>query len=295
MIFDANCGIIVDMINIIANIRSGKGLGLKSLKKVTAYCADNSIDYTLYVTNYKGHATKIAGDVSREGGTVIAMGGDGTFHDVINGIVDTEKTTVGFIPAGRGNDFTRSAGFSLNPVKALKDILAGKTRQIDYIKVADKRCLNIAGTGLDVKVLELAYSKSGLSYIGSLIYWINHMVPCRATISVDSNPPVTYDCIMAGVCNGKAFGGNIRISPLSEIDDGLLDVIVMQMPKSGKIMKLLTKFIKGKHMDMPITTHFKCKKVHIESDAAVELDGEIYKDLSFDCEVIHNGLTIFTP
>lgn len=283
------------MINIIVNIRSGKGLGLKSLKKVTAYLADHSIDYTLYVTNYKGHATEIARSVTQNGGTVIAMGGDGTFHDVLNGIADVENTTVGFIPAGRGNDFTRAAGFSLNPIKALKDILAGKTRKIDYIKIADKRCLNIAGTGLDVKVLELAYEKSGLSYVGSLIYWINHMIPCHATLTVDDGQPVQYDCIMAGVCNGLAFGGNIRISPLSEIDDGLLDVIIMQMPKDGKIMPLLSKFIKGKHMDLPITTHIRCKKVRIESDADVELDGEIYRDLSFDCEIVPKGLTIFTP
>lgn len=284
------------MINIIANIRSGKGLGLKSLKKVTAYLADHSIDYTLYVTNYKGHATEIARDVSKDGGIVIAMGGDGTFHDVLNGICDTEKTSVGFIPAGRGNDFTRAAGFNLNPVKALKDILAGKTRKIDYIRISDKRCLNVAGTGLDVKVLELAYSKTGLSYISSLIYWVNHIIPCRATVTVDDGQPQKYDCIMAGVCNGIAFGGNIRLSPLSKIDDGLLDVIIMQMPEDGKVMKLLPKFIKGKHMDMKgVTTHIRCKKVRIESDAAVELDGEIYRGLSFDCEIVPKGLTIFTP
>ena len=283
------------MINIIANIRSGKGLGLKSLKKVTAYCADNSIDYTLYVTNYKGHATEIARDVTKNGGTVIAMGGDGTFHDVLNGIADLEHTVMGFIPAGRGNDFMRAAGFSLNPVKALKDILAGNTKKIDFIKVSDKRCLNVAGTGLDVKVLELAYSKSGLSYLGSLVYWLNHMIPCNATVTCDDSQPFKVGCIMVGVCNGLAFGGNIRLSPVSKIDDGFLDVIVMQMPENCKVMKVLPKFVKGKHMDLPITTHIRCKKVRVESDAKVELDGEIYDNLAFDCEVVENGLTIFAP
>lgn len=283
------------MINIIANIRSGKGLGLKSLKKVTAYCADNSIDYTLYVTNYKGHATEIARDVTKNGGTVIAMGGDGTFHDVLNGIADLEHTVMGFIPAGRGNDFTRAAGFSLNPVKALKDILAGNTKKIDFIKVSDKRCLNVAGTGLDVKVLELANSKSGLSYLSSLVYWLNHMIPCNATVTCDDSQPFKVGCIMVGVCNGLAFGGNIRLSPVSKIDDGFLDVIVMQMPENCKVMKVLPKFVKGKHMDLPITTHIRCKKVRVESDAKVELDGEIYDNLAFDCEVVENGLTIFAP
>lgn len=295
LIFTLFYVIIISMINIIANIRSGKGLGLKCLKKVTAYCADHSIDYTLYVTNYKGHATEIARDVTKNGGIVIAMGGDGTFHDVLNGISDIEHTTMGFIPSGRGNDFTRAAGFNLNPIKALKDILAGKTKKIDYIKVGNKRCLNVAGTGLDVKVLELAYEKSGLTYLSSLVYWLNHMIPCNATITCDDGQPFKVNCIMAGVCNGIAIGGNIRISPVSKIDDGFLDVIIMQMPENGKVMKILPKFVKGKHMDMPITTHIRCKKVTIESDADIELDGEIYRNLPFDCEVVEKGLTIFTP
>ena len=186
---------------------------------------------------------------------------------------------MGFIPAGRGNDFTRAAGFNLNPIKALKDILAGNTKKIDYIKVGNKRCLNVAGTGLDVKVLELAYEKSGLTYLSSLVYWLNHMVPCNATITCDDGQPFKVNCIMAGVCNGIAIGGNIRISPVSKID----------------VMKILPKFVKGKHMDMPITTHIRCKKVTIESDADIELDGEIYRNLPFDCEVVEKGLTIFTP
>lgn len=283
------------MINIIANIRSGRGLGLKSLKKVTSYCADNSIDYTLYVTNYKGHATDIARDVTKNGGTVVAMGGDGTFHDVLNGISDLQNTTVGFIPAGRGNDFTRAAGFSLNPIKALKDILAGNTKRIDFIQVGDKRCINVAGTGLDIKVLELANQKAGLSYLNSLIYWINHIIPCHAVVTCDDQKPLDVNCIMAGVCNGIAFGGNIRLSPVSKIDDGYLDVIIIQMPEDGNVMKLLPKFVKGKHMDMPITTHIRCKKVKIVSDVAVELDGEIYENLAFDCSIAEKALNIFVP
>lgn len=284
------------MINIIANIRSGKGLGLKSLKKVTAYLADNAIDYTLYVTNYKGHATEIARSVSINGGTVIAMGGDGTFHEVVNGIVDIDNTKVGFIPSGRGNDFARATGFSLNPIRALKTILRGHTEKIDYIQIGDKRCINVAGTGLDVKVLELAdKSKNALSYLNSLLYCLNHFETCHATITIDGNIQKTYDCFMIGVCNGIAFGGNMRISPLSKVDDGLLDVIIIEMPKDGKVLKLVPKFTKGKHLDMPITTHIRCKTVKIQSDAPVELDGEIYYELPFDCKIVEKGLSVYMP
>ena len=98
---------------------------------------------------------------------------------------------------------------------------------------------------------------------------------------------------MAGVCNGIAIGGNIRLSPLSLIDDGKLDVIVMTMPENGRIMSVLPKFVKGKHMDLPITHHFVTDEVHIESDRPVQLDGEIYRNLSLDCKIVKGGLKTY--
>lgn len=284
------------MVNIIANIKSGSGRGLKHLKKILAYCAEKGIDHSVNITGHKGHAVEIARALTQNGGTVVALGGDGTFHEVLNGIVDTENTKIGFIPSGTGNDFARSAKFSSDPIEAFRVILAGKTEKIDYIQVSDKRCLNVCGTGLDIKVLELtAQSKNKLSYLKSLIHCLNHYVPCHATVTADDGEIRKYECIMVGVCNGLAFGGNIRISPLSKIDDGIIDVIIMQMPKSKKIMSILPKFVKGKHMDMPITTHIRCKSVKIESDCAVQLDGEIYRDLAFDCKIVEGGINVFMP
>ena len=78
-----------------------------------------------------------------------------------------------------------------------------------------------------------------------------------------------------------------------KLDDGKLDVIVMQYPADGKIMKVLPKFIKGKHMNLPITHHFVCEEVSVEGDYPVELDGEIYENLKLDCKVVKNGLRTF--
>ncbi len=281
------------MLNIIANVKSGKGRGLKNIKKVAKYCLKNNIPYALYLTNKPGHATELASQLTKDGGDIIALGGDGTFHEVLNGIVDTEHTTIGFIPSGRGNDFVRTAGCSLNPIKALKDILSGEIRNIDYIDVNGTRCLNVAGTGLDIDVLERVEGKTGkLTYLMSLVYCLNHFEPYHVVVKVNGEQ-YEYDCIMAGVCNGTAFGGNIKLSPLSKIDDGKLDVIVMTMPENGKIVPVLPKFVQGKHMDMPITHHFECDEVSIKTNHPVELDGEIYRDLKFDCKIVKAGLKTY--
>lgn len=281
------------MINIIANPNSGLGRGKKNIKKIAEYCTENNIAHAFYFTERPGHATEIARSLTEHGGELAVLGGDGSFHETLNGIVDMENTSLGFIPSGRGNDFARAASLSLDPIKAFKSIVAGKTKQIDYIQIGETRCLNVAGTGLDIDVLErVAGSTSKITYVLSLVYCLKHFEPYHVTVKVNGESH-EYDCIMAGVCNGIAIGGNIRLAPIAKIDDGKLDVIVMTMPKDGKIMKVLPKFIKGKHMDMPITHHFVCDEVKIETARPLELDGEIYRNLDFNCRVVKGGLKTY--
>lgn len=282
------------MLNIIANLKSGKGRGLKNVKKVAAYCIKNNIPYALYLTNKVGHATELAATLSRDGGTIVALGGDGTFNEVLNGIVDFENTTLGFIPSGRGNDFVRSLGCSLDPIKALEDILRGETRCIDYIQVGDKRCLNVAGTGLDIDVLERVAGKTNkISYITSLLQVLMHFEPYPVDVTIDG-VTTHYDALIAAVCNGKAFGGNIRVAPVAEIDDGKMDVIIITMPEDGKVMHIVPKFVRGKHMHLPIVHHFPCDEVQIQSVKPVQLDGEIFHDMMLDCKIVKGGLKTFT-
>ncbi|MDR0425866.1 MAG: diacylglycerol kinase family lipid kinase [Clostridiales bacterium] len=281
------------MVNFIANIKSGHGRGHKNVEKLLAYCLLHNIPYSLHITNRPGHATEIARLLTSNGEDVIAVGGDGTFHEVLNGVADPKHNAVGFIPSGRGNDFTRAAGFSLDPIAAFQDILRGETAYIDYIQVGEFRCLNVAGTGLDIDVLERVAGRTGkLSYLRALLYCIRHFDPYKIEVAVNGETHA-YECIMAGVCNGVAIGGNIRISPLSKIDDGKLDVIVMLMPPDGKLLKVLPGFVKGKHMDYPITRHFVCDEVRITSEKPIQLDGEIYRNLQLDCKIVAGGVKTY--
>lgn len=281
------------MLNIIANLNCGKGRGRKNVNAVSEFLISNNVPFSFSFTERKGHAEELARKLTANGEDVAVLGGDGSFHEVLNGVVDPFKSAVGFIPSGRGNDFARSADLSLDPVKAVKAILSGKTKYIDYIDVGDRRCLNVAGTGLDIDVLERVEGHNGqITYVLSLIYCLTHFEPYHITVRIGEETHV-YDCIMAGVCNGIAFGGNIRLAPVAKIDDGKLDVIVMQMPEDKKIMKVLPKFVKGKHMDLPITKHFICDEVNVESDRPIELDGEIYRDKKLNCKIVKGGLKTF--
>ncbi|MCL2797897.1 MAG: hypothetical protein FWD58_07580, partial [Firmicutes bacterium] len=206
--------------------------------------------------------------------------------------------TLGFIPAGRGNDYAKATGLNLDPIKALADILLGEIVYSDYIEVGEMRCLNVCGTGLDVAVLERVAGKSGkITYLRSLIWCIKHFTPYALDVTVNGEKS-RHECIMAGVCNGTTFGGGIKLSPLSKTDDGKLDLIIMRLPANGKIMPALFKFQKGKHLEMEYTTHIVCDEVSaVSADESapypIQLDGEIYYGKTLSCRVVKGGLRTF--
>ena len=282
------------MFHFIVNIKSGRGRALKSIRKITDYCALHAIEYALHITRYKGHGAEIARELSNaeKGANIIAIGGDGTFHEVINGIENFDNVTVGFIPCGRGNDFARTAGFKKKPVEALKDILRGEITYFDYIQVGNKRCLNVAGTGMDVDVLlRVDGSSKKLTYLKSLLSCLIKFKPYKIKVTLNGEVK-EYNCLMAGVCNGRAIGGNMKICPVAEIDDGLLDLVLITMP-NDKIAPLIPKFLAGKHLKEYWTVHTKCESVLVECEKPVQLDGEIYEGLALDCKIVKKGIKTF--
>lgn len=280
--------------DIIANKNSGKGNGAKCLAAATAYLDERGIQYTVHETQCTGHGKALAQELCKAGADVIvALGGDGTFHEVLNGI-DFDKARMGLIPAGRGNDFaigTKAA--PLDPVKAIAGVVNGEPRSLDYIQVSDKRCLNVVGTGLDVEVLlKTAKSKNKLSYVASLFRCLLKFKPYPVEV-VTNGETHNFDCIMVGVCNGTQIGGGIRLSPVSIADDGKLDIIVMEKPKHTPTVLVMPKFVKGKHMNKPYTHHMLCESVKVITPAPLQLDGEIYYDLPFDAHVVKGGVKTF--
>lgn len=282
--------------DIIVNRLSGRGRGAKNLEKVVAFCRKNNIDYRIHATEAAGDATKFAASIALSGAKlIVAMGGDGTFHEVLNGIPSLGDVEVGFIPSGRGNDFARGLGLPLDPIEALKLILDGKRRKIDYIRIGDKRCLNIAGTGLDIDVLQRVAGRQGkITYLGSLLYCVRHFEPYEIEVTLPSGEPKVYKAVMVGVCNGTQFGGGLKLSPASSFDDGYLDLVIIRMPK-GSVIPPLIKFLRAKHLDLPITTALKCKEVSVRpiGGRPIQMDGEIYENRALDCSIVERGLNTF--
>ncbi|MDE7454828.1 MAG: diacylglycerol kinase family lipid kinase, partial [Clostridia bacterium] len=270
------------------------GRGAKCLAAVETYLKEHNVSYTVHKTEHVGHGKELAQQLCQSGSQIIvALGGDGTFHEVLNGM-DFSKARMGLIPAGRGNDFAIGAhAASLDPTKAIADIVRGETKDLDYIQIADKRCANVAGTGLDIEVLlKTANSKNKLSYAASLVRCVLNFKPYDVEVTLDGQT-TPYKCIMIGVCNGTQIGGGMKISPLSNASDGKLDVVVIEKPKHTPTLFMVPTFTKGKHMNKSFVHHVICDSVKITTPAPIQLDGEIYYDLSFDASIVAGGLKTF--
>lgn len=287
------------MYHIIVNPQGGKGKSLKALKTVEELFKNNNAQFTVHKTEYAGHATEMAKELSKTPDTnIVVMGGDGSFHEVLCGIDNFDNVTLGLIACGSGNDFIKKSGHSTKIKDAVQTILNGKVGYVDYMELGKYRCLNVGGGGMDVDVL-LKYAscktlKGKAAYYYSLFYTLLHTRFHHLRITADG---VTKDTsvFMIGVGNGGFIGGGIPICPNAVVDDGLLNVGYVNEMKKSKIIFRLFKFLKGKHVDTDWGGEYTAKKVTIEAldDSRFELDGEIIDDTKLDIEVVHNKLKMF--
>lgn len=287
------------MYHIIVNPQGGKGKSLKALTTVEEIFKNNNAQYVVHKTEYAGHATEIARELSKIPDTnIVVMGGDGSFHEVLCGIDNFDNVTLGLVACGSGNDFIKKSGHSTNVKEAVQTILNGKVGFVDYMELGKYRCLNVGGGGMDVDVL-LKYAncktlKGKAAYYYSLFYTLLHTRFHHLRITADG---VTNDTsvFMIGVGNGGFIGGGIPICPNAIVDDGLLNVGYVSEMKKSKIIFRLFKFLKGKHVGTDWGGEYTAKKVTIEAldDSRFELDGEIIEDTKLDIEVVHNKLKMF--
>ncbi len=275
------------MYHIILNPVAGKKKALKNLAVVEKIFAARGIVYDVHKTTGEHDGTAIAKKLTEAGeNELIVLGGDGTLHEVLNGIADPSKCNLGLIPSGTGNDFAGRVGLPLDAEKALAIILENEAKPTDFLEVDGIRCMNVGGMGMDVDVLERCKRgklKGKIKYLLSLIKSLFAFKGLPILVESDGIEE-KHDALIAAACNGTQFGGGITICPVAEVDDNKIDVVVVDcIGGKIKIIKAFLKLMKGKILEYPATTHFRCERVTFTPDTpcTVQLDGELYHDLRF--------------
>lgn len=287
------------MIGIIANpVAKGKKAA-KAAKKTASVLDQAGVDYEMVFTQRKGHATELAASLSQRCDVVVALGGDGTIHEVLNGL-DCSKVKFGIIPSGSGNDFAAAAKIPLETEKAIDLILNGVAKPTDYMVCDGVKGLNVMGAGIDVDILKRCRKnkllRGKLQYVFSLIISLIKFKFYNFT-RIDGDNRTKKEALIACVGNGDRFGGGIRMCPEAILDDGKLDFVVAGKLKKIRIPFAFVKLMKGKILEQDFASFENIEEVKLEFDpsATVQIDGELYDGLKFEPKIVKSGVRIFRP
>ena len=289
------------MLHFIYNPAAGSGASARARAAIEPLLKD--VPHAFHETLGQRGASDIARRLTAEipgDADIVAMGGDGTLHEVLNGLADPARVRLGLIPCGSGNDFAATAGIPADPVEALGVILSKTAKFTDYMVCSGVRGINAIGTGIDVDILRryarMKLLKGSAAYLASLILTVITYKPRRFS-EIIGNFAEPHEALIACAANGQSFGGGIPIAPRAEIDDGLLDVVIIDGIKKPAIPGAFLKLMKRRVLELRATV-FKRQEalaVRAESPMPLQIDGEIYEDLPFNVRLVHGELRFYRP
>ncbi len=287
----------------IINPEAGKGKSLGYIERIKNYFKDKDEPYYIEVTKYPGHATEIVKSyTAQKNYRVYAVGGDGTLNEVLNGIVGT-GSVLAVIPCGSGNDFVKSIVDEASVEDIFLSTLRGKEKYIDLGKINDRFFINISSVGFDSEVVysanaikKLKYISGPAAYILGIIVTLFKFKFINTTIVIDG-VKLNKKILLAAIANGRCYGGGVKISPKSDISDGIFDLCVVDKVSKLKIFFLFPKAIEGKHESIKQVSFYKGRNISISSseEFVLNIDGELLKEKEVHCELIRNGIKVLFP
>jgi YegS/Rv2252/BmrU family lipid kinase len=285
----------------VVNPKAGKGRAKKIVPAIENECKKYGVDYEIKYTNAPGDGTDIAAWGVEEGfKKIIAVGGDGTVNEVVNGIAESDAA-LGVIPGGSGNDFIRSINNHKNIEDIIRDNISGRITKADLGACNGKYFINVASAGFDGEVtIETENAKKIFSgstaYIMAMLKTIFRYKGRRLRVQID-DLEFEENTLLVAVANGRYYGGGMLPAPNAIINDGYFDICHIKHLPVIKMLFLFPKFMKGKHANIKEVTMFKGKKVRLECTEAlaVNLDGEINKASEVEFQIIPNGINIIVP
>lgn len=308
------------MYHIIVNPASRSGKGQKIWKEqIEPALLRGNVSYRPYFSRKAGDVARIAGEIvsgTDAPVTLILLGGDGTVNEMLRGIPDPSRVTVGYIPTGSSNDLARDLGIPSIPTAALDLILnSGRRRSMDLGTVTypdgERRHFAVScGIGFDAAVCEEVLrskmkkilNKLGLGkliYLGIALKQLFGTKATPAKLILDDQPPVDIGSILFTACMIHRFeGGGFMFCPDADDSDGMLDLCA-----AGDLSKLLVLFalptaFQGKHFRFEGITPYRAKRVVIETGSPlwIHTDGEVVRKssrITITCE--QNAFHIITP
>lgn len=246
--------------------------------------------------------------VDRKHRVLLALGGDGTFQALVNGIYGSD-VTVGILPAGGGNDFAAALGLPRDPVSAAQIILKSKPRSVDLVRAhtADGRTrvyVGGGGIGLDSEAARFAsgpYRRfpGRLRYVASALRALSEhlLLKVRLEFPGEDLPPEEIGSLVAGVLNTPTYGAGLRLAPDAQIDDGLLNVVLLEDLNALSVLRLLPRLMGSGELRTSRVKRWKVKRVRMSANRPCLFhgDGEIFGPAPVEIEVVPDAVRVLAP
>lgn len=282
----------------IVNPHAGSGKTMPEWAKASRIMRENALPYVEVLTCHRAHATQLAYEAASSGyRRFIAIGGDGSVHETLNGImkyadesgVPAGEFSLAVIPIGSGNDWIKSTGVPHDTGAIIRMIASGSFSRQDVVRVesSDGVCYmaNVGGVGFDSHVCMTVNRqkeqglRSRLIYLMALLRTI--LTLKRQTVRVEADGKIIHDGEIYSIAfgNGCYSGGGMRQVPLSLIDDGLLDFMIVPRMSFFRILRELPRLFNGRLYKAACLKMGTCRTITVTGNDIVEVDGEIRGDL----------------
>ena len=298
---------------VIINPTSGNGKSKKLIPKLISELNANSISFIHVITEYHNHGFELVQKAISDGyKKFISVGGDGTLHNIVNGvmsqlIVNSSEIKIGVIPVGTGNDWIKTYGISKNIKKniqvikqensILQDI--GKINLINYKSIIYFN--NLAGIGFDGHVVNsiTKYKKLGsLSYLVGVIKGFSTYKPVQLKITINNKEIITTSLMtLIGIC--QYSGGGMQLTKNPDATDGLFDITIAENITIGNVLLNILKLFNGSIVNHPKVKTYKSNHVkiaiHDNSHPFIQADGELITTSNLEIQLIPKAIQFIIP
>lgn len=293
---------------LIVNPTAGRGKAGRAVSQIRALLGPRAQEWVWHYTHKRGDATTLARDAAQAGAKrVIAVGGDGTLHETVNGVLGT-GAAVGLIPFGTGNDFARALGLYGSLETACRAVTGDTIIPIDIGVIegvgtgGPRHFLVLTGTGYDARTAQtvndgIKHLSGPLAYVWGAILTLKTFEPFALTLTLDDDPPRTVQAMFASFANAETTGGGMKIAPGARVDDGVLDICLVETVSKPTLLYQLTQVFSGKHIEHPAVSLLRARKIQVEADPPQPLliDGEVCGTTPATITLLPGALPFLVP
>lgn len=299
---------------IVNPVAGKKNAGKELIPEIIRVASELGLPYEVVLTEAPGHATALAETYAQaeEEVRLYACGGDGTFHEVVQGAWAYHNAAIGCIPCGSGNDFVRNFTHKEDFLN-IEAMLKGTAVEMDLVKTPEGYSTSSTSVGLDAQVAmgidkwrRVPGCGGSASYILSAVQQIMGKLGLHLKVRLDDTE-LEGEYLLVAACNGKAYGGGFMAAPPARLDDGEMDVLLVKKISRLKIAGVIGSYREGTHLKdgavseklQGIITYAKAKRVEITAAEgerfAVNVDGETFLRDTMTAEICPKAARIILP